>query len=112
LIVENQSLVGHVDGLGHVRFRFSPKEAKPYACTIRSTAPALDGRTGSVTVFDPPADAASRPDANLPHWWTDDPSPAAAEGVHLGARTVSQWRRAFLADFAARMQRVQPAAAR
>jgi hypothetical protein len=112
LLVENQSLVGHADGAGHVRFRFSPKEAKAYTFTIRSNAPALDGKTGGVTVFDPPADAASRPDPALPNWWTDDPSPAAAEGVHLGARTVSQWRRAFLADFAARMQRVQPAAAR
>ena len=111
LVVENQSLVGAVDtAAGVVRFRFSPKEAKAYAFTIRSNAPGLDGRTGGVTAVDPPADAASRPDPGLPYWWTDDPSPAAAEGVHLGARTVSQWRRAFLADFAARMQRVRPGA--
>lgn len=90
--------------------RFPPKEAKAYRFTIRSNVPALDGQTGGVTSVDPPADAASRPDRSLPNWWTDDPSPAAAEGVHLGARTVSQWRRAFLADFAARMQRVRPAA--
>ena len=109
LVVENQSLVGAVDtAAGVVRFRFSPKEAKAYAFTIRSNAPGLDGRTGGVTAVDPPADAASRPDPGLPYWWTDDPSPAAAEGVHLGARTVSQWPRAFLADFAARMGRLRP----
>lgn len=112
LLVENQALVGHVDGTGHVRFRFSPKEAKGYAFTIRSNAPALDGTSGGVTAVDPPADAAARPDPALPHWWTDDPAPAAAEGVHLGARTVSQWRREWLADFTSRMLRVQPAAAR
>jgi hypothetical protein len=113
LVVENQSLIGAVDAAERlVRFRFSPKEAKAYAFTIRSNAPGLDGKTGGVTSVDPPADAASRPDPSLPNWWTDDPSPAAAEGVHLGARTVSQWRRAFLADFAARMQRVRPAPAR
>jgi hypothetical protein len=108
LVVENQSLAGDVDGAGHVRFRFSPKEAKAYAFTIRSNAPALDGTTGGVTAVDPPAEAASRPDPSLPHWWTDDPSAGAAEGVHLGARTVSQWRREGLADFAARMRRVEP----
>jgi hypothetical protein len=111
LVVENQSLVGAVDAAARVvRFRFSPKEAKAYRFTIRSNAPGLDGKTGGVTSVDPPPDAASRPDRSLPNWWTDDPSPAAAEGVHLGARTVSQWRRAFLADFATRMQRVRPPA--
>jgi hypothetical protein len=113
LVVENQSLVGDVDAAAkRVRFRFSPKEAKAYSFTIRSNVPALHGRTGAVTAVDPPAGAAARPDPGLPHWWTDDPSPAAAEGVHLGARTVSQWRRAFLADFASRMQRVRAAPTR
>jgi hypothetical protein len=112
LVVENQSLVGEVDETRHVRFRFSPKEAKAYTFTIRSSAPALDGRTGGVTAIDPAPDAASHPDPDRVSWWTDDPAPSAAEGVHLGARTVSQWRRAFLADFAARMRRTQtPAAA-
>jgi hypothetical protein len=105
LAVENQSLAGEVDDTGHVRFRFSPKEAKAYAFTVRSNAPALDGRTGGVTAIDPPPDAPSHPDPDRPSWWTDDPDPSAAEGVHLGARTVSQWRREFLADFAARMRR-------
>jgi hypothetical protein len=111
LVVENQSLIGHVDEARQVRFRFSPKEAKTYTYTIRSNAPALDDRSGAITSVDPPADAATRPDPGLPHWWTDDPSPAAAEGEHHGARTVSQWRRDFLADFASRMRRVRPASA-
>ncbi|MEO5822014.1 MAG: DUF1593 domain-containing protein [Vicinamibacteraceae bacterium] len=111
LVVENQSLVGDVDG-GHVRFRFSPKEAKAYTYTIRSNAPALEGRTGGITSVDPRPGIATQPAAELPFWWTDDPSPAAAEGVHLGAATVSQWRRDFLADFAARLQRIRPATTR
>ena len=90
-----------------MRFRFSPKEAKAYTYTIRSNVPSLDGRTGAITSVDPAADAASRPAADLPQWWTDDPSPAAAEGVHHGARTVNQWRRDFLADFAARLRRAR-----
>lgn len=34
-----------------------------------------------------------------------DPDPAAAEGVHPGAKSVNQWREAFLRDFANRMDR-------
>jgi hypothetical protein len=113
LVVENQSLTGHVDGAGHMRFRFSPKEAKTYTYTIRSNVPSLDRRTGAITAVDPPPDAATRPAAGLPQWWTDDPAPEAAEGVHHGAGTVSRWRRDFLADFAARLERARtPAATR
>jgi hypothetical protein len=112
LVVENQSLTGYVDAARRLHFRFSPKEAKTYAYTIRGNVPSLEGRSGAITVVDPSPDAASRPDAGLPNWWTDDPAPAAAEGVHHGAATVSQWRRAFLADFAARLERTRmPASA-
>ena len=112
-MVENQSLIGHVDAARRMRFRFSPKEAKTYSYTIRGNVPSLEGRTGVITAVDPAPDAAKRPAANLPRWWTDDPAPAAAEGVHHGAGTVSQWRRDFLADFAARLERARtPAATR
>jgi hypothetical protein len=43
-----------------------------------------------------------------PNWWTDDPDPAAAEGIHRGARTVNQWRVEFLRDFADRLRRTTP----
>jgi hypothetical protein len=110
LVVENQALLGHVDGAGAVRFRFCPKDAKTYRYTIRSNAPALDGRTGEITAVMPAPDAALTPDPVRPHWWTDDPSPAVAEGVHQGARTVSQWREDFLRDFARRLERCRAAA--
>ncbi len=105
--IENQSLPGTVDAKGAMRFRFSPKEAKIYSYTILSDLPALDGRTGALTSVQPPPDAALRPSSLLPNWWTDDPSPALAEGSRIGAKTVSRWREAFLRDFAARMLRCQ-----
>jgi hypothetical protein len=105
--IENQSLFGHSDGSGSVRFRFCPKDAKTYRYTIRSNAPALDGRTGAITAVLPPPDAALAPDPSRPHWWTDDPSPAVAEGGHHGARTISMWREAFLRDFAAKLERLR-----
>jgi hypothetical protein len=112
MIIENQALVGHVDGTGAVRFRFCPKEAKTYRYTLRSNIAALDGRTGEITSILPPPEAALTPDPAFPNWWTDDPSPAVAEGPHLGARTVNQWREDYLRDFAARLERCRPATRR
>ncbi len=105
LVIENQSLVGHVDGAGAIHFRFCPKEAKLYRYTIRSNVPALDGRTGEITVVPLALDAALTPDPTHPNWWTDDPTPALIEGPHRGARTINVWREQFLRDFAARLER-------
>jgi hypothetical protein len=112
MLIENQSLMGSVDANGAMRFRFSPKEAKAYTYTIRSNVPALDGKAGALTSIRPAPDAAQRPSARLPNWWTDDPSPAAAEGPCIGAKTVSRWREEFLRDFAARMLRCKISAVR
>jgi hypothetical protein len=106
LIVENQELVGHLAD-GRMHFRFSAKDPKTYHYVIRSTAPALDGLAGSITSVAPAPDRAHTPSSRLPHWWTDDPAPAVAEGIHHGARTVSRWREAFLGDFAARLDRLR-----
>lgn len=107
LAVENQRLPGHAPGDGTMRFRFCPKAAKTYNFTIRSNVPGLNGRNGGITAYVPPPEMAQRPAANLPNWWTDDPSLDVAEGSHSGAKTVSQWREDFLRDFAERMLRCQ-----
>lgn len=110
MVVTNQSLVGHPDGEGNLRFRFCPRDPMVFSYEIRSNAPALDGRKGEITAFLPDAAAALAPSPRFPNWWTDDPSPAMAEGIHHGAKSVSQWREAFLRDFALRMDRcAQPA---
>lgn len=112
LLIENQALVGHLAGDGTVRFRFCPKETKTYRYTLRSNVPALQGAAGQLTVVAPARDAPLAPDPSRPNWWTDDPSPALTEGPHRGARSINQWREAFLTDFAARLERCRaPAAA-
>jgi hypothetical protein len=88
-----------------IRFRFAPRDAKVWPYVLRSDFSALDGQTGKFTAVPPPASRTSRPSTVHPHWWIDDPDPAAAEGVHPGARSVNRWREDFLRDFAARMQR-------
>lgn len=103
--IENQSLAGHVGGDGRMHFRFSPKDPIAYRYQIRSTAPALDGLSGEITSVQPVQSQATRPSSRLPQWWVDDPSPAAAEGIHHGSRSVSRWRRDYLRDFALRMDR-------
>lgn len=112
MVIENQSLIGHPDGEGNIRFRFCPKEAKLYRYTIRGNVPALDGRTGEITSTPIPLTATLAPDPAYPNWWTDDPSPELMEGTHYGARTVSCWREEYLRDFIERLDRcAQPASA-
>jgi len=89
-----------------LRFRFSPRDAKVWEYVIQSDFTALDGASGRFTAALPSIDRARQPSALHPNWWTDDPDPALAEGVHHGAKTVSQWREAFLGDFAARLRRI------
>ncbi|HEU5079158.1 MAG TPA: DUF1593 domain-containing protein [Opitutaceae bacterium] len=105
MVVENQTLIGQLDGAGAIRFRFCPKEARVYHYAFRGNIPALEGRSGDITVKVATIETALTPDPERPDWWTDDPSPSLAEGPRLGARTINQWRRQFLTDFAARLER-------
>lgn len=99
--------IGTVLG-GQLCFRFSPRDAKVWPYRIESDFAALHGKKGEFTaVLPPPALTARRSPAH-PNWWTDDPDPTVAEGVHRGARTVNQWRGEFLRDFADRLRRTTP----
>ncbi len=93
---------------GVARFRFSPRDAKVWPFRTESDVAALNGLTGEFTAIPAPASSPSRPSAAHPRWWTDDPDPAVAEGIHPGARTVSQWRVEILRDFAGRLERCRP----
>lgn len=107
LAVENQNLPGYAPGDGTMRFRFCPKIAKRHSFKIQGNVPALSGKIGGITAYTPSPSMAQRPAADLPNWWTDDPSKHVAEGDHSGAKTVSRWREDFLWDFAQRMLRCQ-----
>lgn len=92
---------------GEMKFRFSPRDAKVWPYVIRSNDKRFDGLSGKFTATMPPSERTKRPSSVHPNWWIDDPDPAAAEGIHAGAKSVNRWREAFLKDFAARMRRCQ-----
>ena len=88
-----------------LRFRFSPRDAKVWHYAIKSDFPGLDGLTGAFNAVPPTIDRTSKPSTTHPNWWIDDPDPTTAEGIHPGAKSVNQWRKDFLHDFAERMDR-------
>jgi lysophospholipase L1-like esterase len=113
LVVDGQKFPGSADADGVWRFLFSPKEAKSWRYRIESTLSDLNGRTGAFISYWPTPNLAAEPSSKYPNWWTDNPDPALAEGVHQGAKTISKHRVEFLSDFAARMERCKaPATAR
>ena len=93
----------------HLRFRFSARDAKVWSYVIKSDFAALDGQSGSFNAVPPPSSRTGQRSAVHPNWWIDDPAPAAAEGVHPGAKSVNIWREEFLGDFAKRMDRCRAA---
>jgi hypothetical protein len=107
ILFDNRVPVDAVNDGAVLRFRFSPRDAKVWSYRIESDFSSLDGKTGAFTAVAPSLKAASSRHRN---WWTDDPDPAAAEGIHAGARSVSRWRVEFLRDFAARLARTQSVA--
>lgn len=90
---------------GAVRFRWALRDPKVWDYVIRSDHAALDGLTGAVTAAPPPASRVTTRSSVHPHWWTDDQDPAFAEGLWVGAKHVSQWRRDYLEDLAERLDR-------
>jgi hypothetical protein len=91
-----------------LRFRFSPRDAKVWSYKIESDFAGLNGQSGKFEAVPPPIERTSRKSTVHPNWWIDDPDPDAAVGVHPGAKSVSQWREAYLKDFAEWMDRCQP----
>ncbi len=108
--MDGQEFVGYADKAGVWHFMYSPKEARKWNYTIRSTDPQLDGLTGGFTSTLPAPEQTASP--RYPNWWTDDPDPAFAEENQQGAKTVSRWREEYLRDFAERMNRAQSPAPR
>ncbi len=105
LRTKDQDFPGFYTGNGEYKIRFVPKEVSDWTYVIHSDIPELDGQSGSFRST--PEEAGTREKGPLTHWWTDRLEEEWAEGPHKGAKTVSQWRKEFLMDFAARYDRCQ-----
>lgn len=90
-----------------LRFRFAPRDAKVWSYEFKSDFAGLDGKSGKYTAVPPSIEKTKIPSKIHPNWWIDDPDPAAAEGVHPGAKSVNRWRVDILTDFARRMLRCE-----
>ncbi|MBN1187916.1 MAG: DUF1593 domain-containing protein [Bacteroidales bacterium] len=89
------------------RFLFSPKDGNVYSYSISSNIPSINGLTGSITAYRPPASNILNPSPLFPNWWTDDPSSEYIESGYIGVKTLNIWRVDFLSDFADRMYRCE-----
>ncbi len=112
LAVDKQDVSGFVDDAGAWHFVLSPKQAKTWSYTIKSTIASLNGQTGSYTSIGPIPPKMAKPSPRYPNWWTDNLDPALADEGHQGAKTVNRWREEYLRDFAARMERCQTPASK
>lgn len=112
VLVDNRIQVHATSDGRTVRFRFSPRDAKRWPYVVRSDFPGWKEVHGAFMAVLPDPARARQLAERQPQWWVDNPAPEGREGVHLGAKTVSQWRREFLTDFAARLERCARPAAR
>lgn len=120
LVNKGQEFAGYYCGKGEYRLRFVPKEVGEWHYTIKSDIEQLNGLSGAFRSV--PESRETRAEGNLTQWWSDVMDLEWAEGPgrpiggltatrvdpngpHMGAKTVNQWRREFLADFAARLER-------
>lgn len=104
--IQGQRFEGYYTGAGCYQFRFTPKEAGNFVYTLHSEVSELEGLTGEIrAVWEKPETRRRGP---LTSWWSDLMDPAFAEGPHKGAKTVNQWRRDFLEDFAVHFARCLP----
>lgn len=105
MIVEGQSFPGYYCGNGEYRMRFMPKKVAKWKYVLESEIAELNGQSGEFESV--PQSRENRIDAGqgLKNWWADILDPEWKEGEHEGARTINQYREAYLRDFAERFDR-------
>lgn len=102
MVVQGQKFDGFYCGDGQYKVRFMPKSLGFWEYTLESGIPQLNGQSG--VFYSAPEAEENRRDQGqgLVHWWADVLEPQWAEGEHMGARTLNQYRERYLRDFAER----------
>lgn len=103
LVVQGQKFAGSYCGDGKYKVRFMPKSLGNWEYTLESLIPELDGQKGQFRSV--PESRENRKDQGqgLLNWWADVLDAEWAEGEHMGAKTLNQYREIYLRDFAKRL---------
>jgi hypothetical protein len=103
LEVGGQRFEGYYAGEGRYIVRFVPKETGKWSYKVFSPIEVLDRLEGSFVSVDPwPGKLHPQDFAPLNNWWSDVSNINNYEGNHQGAKTVYQWQKEFLGDWAKR----------
>lgn len=105
MVVQGQKFDGFYCGDGKYKVRFMPKSVGEWEYVLESEIEVLNGQAGEfVSVPEARENRADR-GQGLKNWWADTLDEAYAEGEHMGAKTVNQYRRMYLRDFEKRFDR-------
>lgn len=96
---------GYYCGNGEYKVRFMPKSLGEWEYVLESDIPELNGQSGQFISVPEVSENRKDKGQNLKNWWADTLEPEAAEGVHMGTKTVNCYREFYLRDFAVRFDR-------
>ena len=105
MVVQNQRFDGYYTGNGEYKIRFMPKSVDEWSYEIESDIPELNGQKGEFVSIPEAQENREDKGQGLKNWWADVLEPETAEGEHMGAKTINQWRKIYLDDFAERFNR-------
>ena len=105
MVVQNQKFEGFYCGDGQYKVRFMPKALGEWEYVLESALPELDGQCGQFVSVPEARENREDKGQGLKNWWADVLESEWAEGEHMGAKTVNQYREKYLRDFAERFDR-------
>lgn len=100
--IDGQRIDGFYEGNGVFKIRFVPKRADTWKYTIHCDVLSLHGGKGEFVSANPWPGKDHPSNIKLNSWWTDHSDVDNFLGKYQGAKTVSKWRKVFLADWALR----------
>ena len=101
--VNKQQWPGYYVGDGQYAVRYAPKQAEKSSYLTHSTIPELNGLRGSYSSIGPwPGKPVATDFIIGKNWYSDLADPAWMLDGQQGAKTIAQFREAFLMDWAER----------
>lgn len=105
MVVQKQKFDGFYCGNGQYKIRFMPKSVGEWQYVLQSDIPELNGQSGEFVSVSESRENRLDAGQGLKHWWADVLDPEWAEGEHMGAKTLNQYREMYLRSFQDRFER-------